>query len=205
MSTIAVAVKHLLACGASHEAVVRAVEEMEARRRNHERDRKREYRSRLSHLSRDNGTKERSPTPPKENKPPVSPTEKHAPRGEFDQFWEVYPRKVAKGAAKKAYRNALKRATAEEILAGAKRYAKFLAGSDPQFIAHAASWLNADRWLDEPDKLPKPVGAKGTEGFVAEWGEAAKRQVEEREKIVKPPAEDREAQVARYLKARPMP
>lgn len=68
----------------------------------------------------------------------------------FDAFWQAYPRKVGKGEARKAYRNALKRATAEQILAGAQRYAA--SKPDPQFTKHPGPWLNADRWLDEPDK-----------------------------------------------------
>jgi hypothetical protein len=65
----------------------------------------------------------------------------------FEEFWKVYPRKVGKGEARKAYRNALKRATAEEILAGAKRYAE--SKPDPEFTKHPGPWLNADRWADE--------------------------------------------------------
>jgi hypothetical protein len=71
----------------------------------------------------------------------------------FEGFWEVYPRKVGKGAARKAYRNALKRASHVEILVGAKSYAA--SKPDPKYTPHAATWLNADRWLDEPDKKPQ--------------------------------------------------
>jgi len=66
----------------------------------------------------------------------------------FDLFWKVYPRKTAKGAARKAW-DKLK---AEEQLAateGAQRFA-----SDPNrdetFTPHPATWINAERWLDEP-------------------------------------------------------
>lgn len=68
----------------------------------------------------------------------------------FENFWSVFPRKVAKGAARKAYRNALTRASHDEILAGAKRYAA--SKPDPKFTKHPASWLNADCWLDEDAK-----------------------------------------------------
>jgi hypothetical protein len=70
----------------------------------------------------------------------------------FEGFWSVYPKKVGKGAARKAYRHALKRASHDEILAGAKAYAA--SRPDPQFTAHASTWLNADRWLDEPERKP---------------------------------------------------
>jgi hypothetical protein len=65
----------------------------------------------------------------------------------FEAFWEVFPRKVAKGAARKAFRHALTRAAGEEIIAGAKRYRP-----DSEFIKHPATWLNADCWLDEPER-----------------------------------------------------
>jgi hypothetical protein len=98
-----------------------------------------------------------SPSPPMiiNNSTPSSPPLKpsvsfHQSPSEslfFEEFWKVYPRRVGVGAARKAYRNALKRGTAEEILAGAKRYA----ASNPEleFTKHPSTWLNADCWLDE--------------------------------------------------------
>lgn len=68
---------------------------------------------------------------------------------EFEKFWAAYPRHEAKGAARKAWDKAIKRATPEEITAGAVRY-RDQPGRDPQYTAHAATWLNADRWTDEP-------------------------------------------------------
>jgi hypothetical protein len=65
----------------------------------------------------------------------------------FLEFWEVYPRKVARGDALKAYLKALSRASHAEILAGVKRYKP-----DPKFTKHPATWLNADCWLDEAPK-----------------------------------------------------
>jgi hypothetical protein len=69
----------------------------------------------------------------------------------FEEFWGVYPRKVEKGVARKAWKNALKRATPEEIIAGAKRYAALKL--DLEFTKHPGPWLNADRWLDEAPKV----------------------------------------------------
>jgi len=78
----------------------------------------------------------------------------------FDTFWEIYPRREAKAAARKAWDKALKRADAGEILSGAAQYRDDL-NREPKFTAHAASWLNADRWLDEP--LPQePRAISGT-------------------------------------------
>jgi hypothetical protein len=68
----------------------------------------------------------------------------------FDAFWKAYPRKVGKGAAWKAYKRAQTRATQTEIMAGLSRApaGKAWAGG---YIPHPATWLNEDRWLDEPE------------------------------------------------------
>jgi hypothetical protein len=122
----------------------------------YERERKRAYRGKVPEVPDKESTKESIYN---NNKPlegvqgkPLSRTNLDAP---FEDFWGVYPRKVGKGAARKAYRHALKRASHAEILAGAKAYAA--SKPDPQFTAHAATWLNADRWLDEPDRKPSTV------------------------------------------------
>ncbi len=56
---------------------------------------------------------------------------------------------MAKGGALKAWQNAVKTAKPEDIIAGAKMYAKDKT-RDPKFTAHPATWLNQQRWLDEP-------------------------------------------------------
>lgn len=75
----------------------------------------------------------------------------------FNEFWKIYPRRTAKGAAIKAWANALKVAKAEEIIAGAKKYASD-SNRDPKFTAYPATWLNAQRWLDEP-QVAKPTAS----------------------------------------------
>lgn len=67
----------------------------------------------------------------------------------FAGWWETVPKKVAKGAALRAYRAALKNATPDELLAGIRRYAAEVAGRDPQFTKHPATWLNGRCWLDD--------------------------------------------------------
>jgi hypothetical protein len=66
----------------------------------------------------------------------------------FEEFWNLYPRKQAKGAAQTAFLKALKKTDLETILAGVRRFA-----SDPnrqdEFTAHASTWLNQERWSDE--------------------------------------------------------
>jgi hypothetical protein len=68
----------------------------------------------------------------------------------FDEWWRAYPRKVGKGRARRCYAAARKAGvTAEELLAGAVRYAGAAIDAEPQFVAHPATWLHQGRWQDE--------------------------------------------------------
>ena len=73
----------------------------------------------------------------------------------FDLFWSHYPRKVGKGAARKAWKTALKKADVVLIQESALLY-RLTCSKDPQYIAHPASWLNAERWADEPMTPEQP-------------------------------------------------
>jgi hypothetical protein len=149
-------------------------------------------------LSRDRTLRHRasrytpSPSPPMiNNSTPPSPTQNKSikPRLDeplFDEFWGVYPLKVGKGAARKAYRHALTRASSAEILAGAKRYAA--SKPEPKFTAHPTTWLNADRWLDEAAKPSSNVSLGPWKPFTPEKDPP------------KPPPEERERQVISRLK-----
>jgi hypothetical protein len=74
--------------------------------------------------------------------------------GEFETFWRAYPRKVSKGGAKRAWVGALRKTDSGTILAAISR-ARF--SLDPRFIPHPATWLNQERWLDEPASTIDPV------------------------------------------------
>lgn len=88
---------------------------------------------------------------------PLSNTSKKNPRiesifADFDQFWHAYPKRVSKGDAEKAYQSIIKskKATPEQLLAGATRYAAEQSGKELQFVKHAGRWLRSKCWLDEP-------------------------------------------------------
>jgi DNA-binding transcriptional ArsR family regulator len=73
----------------------------------------------------------------------------------FDDFWAVYPRRVAKGAAKRAWKAAMKRRVdPDRIIHAAKRY-RDAPNRDPSFTAHASTWLNSERYDDEDGDVPK--------------------------------------------------
>lgn len=79
---------------------------------------------------------------------------------DFDRFWGVYPRKVGKGAARKAWDAAMRIHTSPQVIIdGAVAY-----GNDPnrqlKFTKHPATWLRAECWLDE--MAPPDSGEVGT-------------------------------------------
>lgn len=69
----------------------------------------------------------------------------------FDDFWAAYPRRVAKGAARKAWPTAVKAAGSDPavVIAGARAYHDS-PDREPAYTAHPATWLRAERWTDEP-------------------------------------------------------
>ncbi len=67
----------------------------------------------------------------------------------FNEFWNEYPKKEDKGLARKSYANALKKATAEEILQGAKAYALLKADTEKRYIKNPSTWLNAEAWNNQ--------------------------------------------------------
>jgi hypothetical protein len=120
----------------------------------------------------------------------------------FVDFWNVYPLKVGKGAAQKAFEKAIRTTNADIIIKGAQRY-KLDPNRVPGYTAHASTWLNAQRWLDDPlpprnlspaevkEKELQDVRAKAERERVE--NEAWFREQElQRERAVPPPAELRE-------------
>ena len=69
----------------------------------------------------------------------------------FARFWAAYPRRIGKGAARRAFAKATKAGVdPHAIIEGARRYGAERAGEDPRYTPHPAMWLSAERWLDEP-------------------------------------------------------
>lgn len=67
----------------------------------------------------------------------------------FDAFWSAYPRKIAKGHARKAFDKACKIADPIAILTAVQKFADATQGTDKQFIPHPTTWLNGERWEDD--------------------------------------------------------
>jgi hypothetical protein len=66
----------------------------------------------------------------------------------FDDFWRIYPKKVDRGEALRAFVKASENAPFEDIVRGAMRYADERTGQDPRFTKHPATWLSKACWTD---------------------------------------------------------
>lgn len=74
----------------------------------------------------------------------------------IDQVYAAYPRRVGRGAARKAIRAALgkiaKRGEKDPVawlLARVQRYAEQRRGENPKFTPHPATWFNSERYDDD--------------------------------------------------------
>jgi hypothetical protein len=77
----------------------------------------------------------------------------------FARFWSLYPKHVAKDAARRAFATALRKASVGDIMAGLERSLPVFAGKERQFIKNPATWLNGGCWTDEHEQ-PAQAAAK---------------------------------------------
>lgn len=88
-----------------------------------------------------------------DNTPPISPKGGENADAAFDRFWAAYPLKQGKGAARKAFQKARKKAPLETMLSAIehqKQSAQWRRDGG-QYIPQPATWLNQERWDDELD------------------------------------------------------
>ncbi len=98
----------------------------------------------------------------------------------FSEFWQLYPRKVAKKAAQKSYEKLMKQGVdAESILAGVRDMLAWIGrnGKEIQFVPYPSTWLNQERWNDVlVDDVPaKPPWEKERQQRERESDAAAER------------------------------
>jgi hypothetical protein len=68
---------------------------------------------------------------------------------DFERFWDAYPRKIAKGNARKIWQKLWRAGTlppVDQLLTAVAAYDASV--SDKKFIAYPATWLGGERWLD---------------------------------------------------------
>jgi hypothetical protein len=78
----------------------------------------------------------------------------------FETFWLLYPKKVAKADAIKAWKQATKKKTADELIGLVKAYSESKL-PDQQYIPYPASWLNKELYdtvqVEQPKTFPTPI------------------------------------------------
>lgn len=79
----------------------------------------------------------------------------------FEQLWAIYPKKVAKMAAYKAWRKAKVGLNSAFLMAKVQAFAAQNANTETKYIPNFATWLNGERWNDEyrpdPPQARKPA------------------------------------------------
>ena len=106
---------------------------------------------------------EESEEPKKLRKIPESETD-------FDRFWDVWPKKVGKGEARRAWGKLNGSGPDILIVIEAVRWQSAQEQwhrDEGRFIPNPATWINQQRWLDEPTHVtpPKAQEPKGWEGI----------------------------------------
>ena len=87
---------------------------------------------------------------------------------EFDLWYygegddKGYPRKEARGEARKAFTAARKIASLDELIEGRKRYAKEKHSTERQYLKLPATWLRAECWADLYEADPNPFSERLT-------------------------------------------
>lgn len=89
-----------------------------------------------------------------ENK--ASKEEQLSLQADFDFFWKIYPKKQGKKEAYKAYTKARKKAGRDELLEALREVkTKDWCNRELQYVPHASTWLNQERWNDEVQEQKK--------------------------------------------------
>jgi predicted transcriptional regulator len=74
----------------------------------------------------------------------------------FDKFWKLYPKRIAKPDAIKAWKKAITKKPADELIALTKAYAESKLPGEP-YIPYPASWLNKELYEAVEVQENKPL------------------------------------------------
>jgi len=87
----------------------------------------------------------------------IKETSKKTSNDRFDEFWNLYPKRIAKADALKAWNKALKKKTADELIGLTKAYSESKL-PDITYIPYPASWLNKELYESVEVQEKKPLG-----------------------------------------------
>lgn len=107
-----------------------------------------------------------NPNPNPNTNPNPKDTRVRAEHSRFDEFWEIYPRKVGKGAAQKAW-NKLKPDSdlADRIMGAVREQKRSVQWTKDggQYIPNPTTWLNQQRWEDEATPANAWTGSRASD------------------------------------------
>jgi hypothetical protein len=86
----------------------------------------------------------------------IKETSKKTSNDKFDEFWNLYPKRIAKADALKAWNKAIKKKTADELIALTKAYSQSKL-PDMTYIPYPASWLNKELYESVEVQENKPL------------------------------------------------
>ncbi len=89
----------------------------------------------------------------------------------FFKFWNLYPRKIGKGAAEKAWKKIRpSNGTVGDILSAVEnqKHWPIWERDNGQYIPNPATWLNQKRWADEGQTVSDDLSGPTTEQILAE-------------------------------------
>ena len=95
-------------------------------------------------------------------------TDKKIRKGEFEEWYALYPKKEAREAARRAFPKARLLASFDDLMAGVRRYAA--KNIERQFIKQPATWLNSGCWADEEAPKVKVNGHEVPSGIFVKHG-----------------------------------
>lgn len=101
-------------------------------------------------------------TPPPRASDAVTKAKEPEPNNQFDEWWKLYPKKVNKQQALKAWNQHTKKTAAEHIIEATRRQLTTPDSAltrDPQYIPYPASWLNAGSYENENIETNEPPRA----------------------------------------------
>jgi hypothetical protein len=118
----------------------------------------------------------------------------------FEEFWALFPAKVGKGAAKKAFEKVRKSNLVEfqDLMEALRRY---VVKTDDRPWCHATTWLNQERWTDEPSE----VGGGKTQRHSGNQAPSTGSVLGAIEEMRAGLAADKNADVVQFVPARPIP
>lgn len=119
---------------------------------------------------------------------------------QFEEFWNLYPRKEGKKVAFKAFNSASSRTSFEDILAGVEAYKR----SDRVkrgFIKLPSTWLNEDAWEDAATQVQtEQVGTERREREIERSKEFLEQQKQLDAQSAPPPTCPHGSSIARCVK-----